>query len=284
MPVGQPEKPIDIRKLVIEEPQPFDYGPFNPAELFDEKKKQELVEKLQKPPGERENEEDYSVYARDLVTMFPQIRDEIDLSSIRNRLNGVVMSSELTPANVRIFDNFKTLFPNEFGALDLDKINRWPILAYLDKSVGSVLLLPSLELLDCAVAFRRLFPDKPLGDLFQDGIWFDEIKDIFGESGFDSMYRAEVAAYARILYPERFGELNLDKRFWQEQREEFTGDLSTFMSENNPLAIPLERGYHLSILAAKEVKITENGMELVISEKQPQKEYNVPPLPEAKRF
>lgn len=136
--------------------------------------------------------------------------------------------------------------------------------------------------LDVVIKTKTLFPKKKLEDFYLDEKWRawvwsgvqKAIKEYRGDAYF---LQYEILANAKILFPEKEKELELDNYFTEDEMQKYRD--SNHRNTNYSGALSIGRSF--KILAAKNIDITEDG--LVTDLDVPFKESPVS-LPEIKKF
>ncbi|MDO8618747.1 MAG: hypothetical protein Q7R49_02250 [Candidatus Daviesbacteria bacterium] len=120
-----------------------------------------------------------------------------------------------------------------------------------------------------AFHFRVLFPNERL--FFSDNVWEYMIND-FKEGKY---VKGHVLAQTKIMFPDRFEELAYSMR---DLRNELKGtQVRDYYTEDF-----LDQAFSMKVLAAREVKFTDQGVELVVS--KPPFTEQTPALPEMRKF
>ncbi len=122
---------------------------------------------------------------------------------------------------------------------------------------------------EMAKNMKILFPEKA-------GMWLQHMKFEPDKQLHAPRLFASYSAREKILFPEEFAKTAISKADWKAMKTTLQKTVQTDLDS-------LMLAYSMSILAAKEVKITDKGLELVMAEEQ------VPltstqPVPQTKNF
>ncbi len=277
MPVDTQEKPIsrafrriDIRKLVIEQPKKADVvGPFDPVDEINAQNLDDVIFYLKDESEVAESVNMNYFLALDAFSyLYPEKVKDLEISDL------IVHFPTENPA---AFPIIAEAIKRTVGQEALNRVadqKTWKHVRSLIKNDIDVNWGGYLP--ERLAAYKRLFPSLEEPDIFSSNE--DYLINGFSEVGNENFEsKAAIAANLRVIFPHRIKDLKLPPNFWEEARKELAKLEQLSWPRYTILAL------NLHILAAKEVKITEDGMELVMPEKSYQEE-QPPPLPEAKRF
>ena len=93
------------------------------------------------------------------------------------------------------------------------------------------------------------------------------------------IFSLEVVAM-KFLFPEKTSELTLDPGAWDEMKKSL--EYARPILQNQPGFARM--AMVLKLLAAEEVKITENGLEIIMQKEEPEFKEETPPMPQTRKF
>lgn len=269
--ITQAERRINIKDLVIDQPERQKDGPFDPRELIGSKEWKIMLSGLRQAKSDS-LEGVYCEEAFKILTLFPERKAQIP----ENIKAHTYLRSNLKKTDasffyfLKFYEYAKVVFPNLPNSVDPEDLENFkkaiPKDIRTDKWGSSFL--------DTVAIFRRLFPEE-------DSLIDDEIKMPFFNKINEKLHaetniqiKAKDAAQLKIVFPQMAGEIKLSSNFWEDAKNK----LITLYGFNF-----LDFAFDLTVLAAEEVKLTGGLMEL----KMPATEVactQTPPQPEARRF
>ncbi len=275
---------IDIRKLVVEEPPKLSYVfdqerdiTANDFErMFDALKEMESVNRRQV------NDDLIFNLTSRMLLLSPEKADEI-IPYAQRALDkyGFRWTKESLKTNAWNWPLYarpiKELFPERE---DLYHKDSWQTLS--DEFYGHLSAFADWGngLLERMSALKILHPDK-FSELNLNENHFQRIiKTIDAEVYDDNNWLdyCDMAADTRILFPKKFKDFKLHLRFWYGAQKELQD-----YREEGEYEVFAKFALHMKILAAKEVKVTEKGLEIEMPQKQPTA-METPTLPEVKKY
>jgi len=187
----------------------------------------------------------------------------------------------------------RILFPEETETFYQENVERWrpkySILA--EHSRDSLQAILPVKWGMFAVAFKGL-EELPFKDSDADPFVNEFLKDHRPRRWHESvvsepMQMAGFLAGLRIALPQRFGEVKLTQDDWEYMRLEIDVLRSKDNFKKGFGAHPqnfAEHAYHLYILAAKDVQVTDQGLQVIPATRQIMLPQNADPLPTKRRF
>lgn len=125
--------------------------------------------------------------------------------------------------------------------------------------------------------FKMIFPEEPVESYVSEEGWRKIKEHIESERAAGSWYWVvHLATDARLLFPKRFSELGIDREILQKVRDLVI--LSHIKKAFGPFTL---FAWHLKILTADDVRVTDAGIELI---KHPKFTQESPTLPERRKF
>lgn len=277
MAVDTSERPINIKKLVIEEPEKADYS-FNPCDEIDAACWTKMLERASylesrletdEPTATFDSTHDVRNYLYALVSLFPEKKNQLNLD---DSLFDLLSPGGLHISNMdylaRLETNFKTIFGKGLGKEVAFDAEHYLNAFKTDDATNSLWLLSTLA------DFKIANPNIDL-HLFKS----EEIKKIVaGWAGrqWSVWETAEFAANCKIVYGEwDFLDLN-NQKFWAWTKQFFKqGKINPDSDEFAQFCA------NIKILSAERLKFTDHGLELEMPNALDEK---IPVLPEVKRY
>ena len=267
----KPEGPGRLDEVVVEEPNEKKKGI-----IFDVETEigEEGWEKIKAFYDSKRDKGRLSILAERLKIIFPDKIDRLDLDGIWEKLKALYGDNESLVINISSATTIKILFPERVSELDLE--SKW--LAFKEDFKGSSINKVGLGIyIKQASELKILFPNH-IDELDLESKW-EDIKEGYEKLKQEKRWLLVSNQLARfkMLFPEKMEELN-----WQENLGQMINNFRFDFGDNEGLknanlAILMAR--NLKIIAAKEIKITDQGMELVMPEKE-EFEDKVPDRPE----
>lgn len=200
----------------------------------------------------------------------PEILDSLNLKSrdfIRIGIN----------ENAAYFQNLEfvtMLFPQEASSIpvpvDLPEIKEGMLLGEAGRLVDT-------KRMEEFAAYRRLFPEDE--EVLQGRHYIFEANAFFLKDEKNISRFSTIAADLRVIYPNRFAEIEFPRNFWKDAREEIAR-----LCKTGNFGRLADFAYHLRILAAQEIHLTDKGMELVLKQDQVLETSDIPAQPTVRRF
>ena len=276
-----PER-INIKDLTLEEPErkkglPFDVErDLHPA-FWD------VATKQLKDHQERESWFNFATDAADLAILYPERIADLDLNEtmwekMKEELE-IYKKEKVWGLGVSLAANMKILFPekNMNNLIDMDSWRQIIQTFSSMKDIGSL-----RDSIVFASEVKILNPErfKDL-ELDEEKTW-DEIEtllDRYRNVNIDVF--AKIARQVRIVFPEKFYSLNLDAAMWEKMMKLFRKQEIL-----DPLLDPrhIQFTASLKLLAAEEIKITDKGLEIIMSKEKPEFKEETPPMPQTRKF
>lgn len=281
---GKEEK-IDIKKLAVEEPEKKSEikVSFDPEKEITNEDWERMKENLKNRRGD--NWPNFFIRAVEIKLLFPdrtaelRLDDERVLGAMKEGLGKYRQKNKWWQFSEAAMEA-KILFPERAAELGLDEQARKEMKKKLDhykenKSWG--------EFAEQAMRVKIVFPHKASELGLTEEFWKNQKKRLERPRRNRYLYWggdfAERAAVMKILFPERVPELGLNKETWEgmegylvERRNH--GQLANFSKQ----------AINMKILAAEEVKVSDNGLEIIMSKEKPKLGKETPPLPETRKF
>ena len=280
--MSNPER-INIKDLTTEEPSKKEGLPFDPEKEITEKDWNVIRRNLGlmfRGRKESHTSFDWPLFFSHIAAaklLFPEKVNELGidehaLEEMKQDLEGhpgTIASFLVMDANIKIFfPGGKGIETEDFFSDAKKTLQRyrsqenWPYFAYY------------------AMYTAILFPNK-ISELNIDETAWQGMIDSLGH--FRNMewvdLFARLASEMRLLCPERTSELGLDAAMWQKIKELF--DL--YRSEDKWIGI-LDLAKSSKLLAAEEIKITDQGLEIIMQREKPEFKEETPPIPQTRKF
>ncbi len=264
---------IDIRSLVIEEPRAETVPP--PLNFITKSDWPKIYEELKELRDDGSPEFLYRAYELDL--MFPgsvnEFKPSLHTEEVVEFKDFMDNGSDETRI-VHVLELVKRLFPQNFqGRLAL--VNLKDIKEIIDDRLSKQNTVPTW--FQEAAAYKALFPTDVL-DLDNIKKLLDKHLHSFSPNVADEV---RIKGSLRILLGDDYPELKSSEHFvkkhlqhLQEQKNREYVDWSAIT----------EHLFYLSICAAKEIKFTDRGLELVMEPPKSPLDTSIPALPEVKRY
>lgn len=182
---------------------------------------------------------------------------------------------------INFFEDFKFIapesfeIPKDFENLQADAAARWTRAKI------------TIRDLDDLASFRHTFPGLELGlddEMFSKCLAIS--REVYNDKS--SPFKSAVRCFAntRVLYPNRFSEFRPDNSFWRRANEEieFLKTHEKYV-QNGPSKVAdlINVAYYLKILFAKDITITESGIELIEGEQVEPQDRGLQ-LPDVRKF
>ncbi len=273
------ERPINIKDLVIEAPKPNGEGPFDPMDALPENYFDNFANSLKNHTAFDQSTDLYL-----LRSLCPQKFEDLTIKS--DHLLAVQDRAFLDTKHAYwpvLLMWWKTIRPDidinsQISNSEKQKIHEELFNINIDKDwvIGNQ---------EEVVALKIFFPElyghvKSLAIL--------RMTEELMQPSVGIVQKTRLAANLKLLAPDYFRDIysnpgannyigaQLSSDFWQESRLEL-------QKSSGYSILQTELALNLKILAAREVKFGNQGLELVMPEKPPQ-DQQTPPLPEARRF
>lgn len=304
---------INIKDLVIEEPQKGSVLNFDPEWDISAKYWNGIFNYLEWAK-ERKNWAEYLELARHVALLSPQrinqltidqetsdemadrLKEEMKISNrtIIRFIDGMELFEVLSTLDLLYPDIHQTIMesieelPVRWEVLGIDIEKNKNVLLY-DKStfkktndfyLGEVLTAGAIS----RMYSLQDFEDPVLGfrKLFDQDLW-KETEEYFHniESQKNFFEYAKIAASSRIIYPQEFSSLKLSKAFWDKAYSEIRDtQYVSILNTNNYFEFAL----YMKILAAEEVRVTDQGINIVMHKPKDTFSEVKSKLPEIRRF
>lgn len=261
---------INIKDLTIEAPEKREELPFDPERDITqedwERMKNQLKREIEKPP----------YYLDNVMNLFPERESELRVDAhyteLRRKFRNAWGRKSIRDI-LRYGKQFTLLFPKKIVELRLGD-PYWEEIKeiIIERLQGDMNLgdLVAIKVLFPAYGFPSWFEKNVLA--YIDASVTDCLRNMHSRRW---QWIAELLAQKKILFPEN--EEGVDVKTWRGMKESFV----RYRSEASTMA---RLGLDMKILAAKEVKITEKGLEIVM--RRPHDDFQAPslPLPELRKF
>jgi len=266
---------INVKGLAIEAPQKEPEVLFDPERDLTEEDWERMKEYLEINKGRRAN---FIHGLKVMVLLAPERKGELPIDDMlrEDLLQSFNRAKDVEPNEVVLFygELIKLFFPENLPHLDLnngiwEKVEKYVQEEMIradpsnDSDVSKVLIHMR--------EFKLLFPRKDFPEATREKVLAMLkflSKDAYDKEEWDRFLY--INKNMRIIFPGM--PLHFDKKSIQGMRGILKSDEHKF------------KALDLKILAAKEIKITDTGMEIIMPERQPSFEQSVSPLPETKKF
>jgi len=274
MPVDKRER-VNIKDLVVDRPEKKDLS-FDPETLMTQadwnriKRRNEWFrEQLDKSDDQKFLKSEYLDYIYRTAVLAPERTDL--LCPDKGYIGNLIITDVDNRPNKE-----KTIYLNYYKSLVGDPGMVMPYFNFGPTAYASwieeqgyitvprITALASYKIVNSQVNLNEIL--KRLEPKFKR---FLEIRTTFTE-------QAEIAAWTKVLYGD-WEILGLDKNMFWEEAKYWMNDIATGNYAKHQLA------FSLKILAAKEIKFTDHGLELVMPQPKPY-DANIPTLPEVKKY
>lgn len=265
MPIKSPEF-INIKDLVIDEPERS--GELDPLKLLNEQDWEEIKKIF---------EDTDDVFLTPGIASYLKLLAPKRLSTFKlgMNLNKVKEQLKITKKvnNFGVFlllaDAAKELYGRQAIDLNLNEYDK-------NQIIDVMRIVSYVTLFDMAHHFRLICPEVPINQYVTEEDW-QKIKTEINENKERSHWStAYLASSARILFPEKFSELNITKDDLQRIYQACI-DLKNIKGWENFTEI----AWRLKILTADDIKVTEDGIELI---NHPKPLPETESLPEKRKF
>ena len=257
---GQLEKPAKLADVVVEEPVEKKGLEFDVESEVSEEEVRELKVYFEdcSQVDNWSRWRDASGFAVSFKNLFPDRIAELRLDGSKwEKMKAVYNKFYNEGKKLRATKQalyLKILFPDRVKELDLD--SEWEEF----KSEFDVVCTDNdwFYATNQAMRLKILFPEK-ISELELEEKWTkmkEEYKDYYSLE--DWWHTTVLAVGLKILFPDRVKELKLEERW-----ENMKGLLRRYSQNRKQWSFAMQASY-LKILASKEVKITDQGMELVV--------------------
>lgn len=253
------EKDLKLSDFSLEQEEPEERNPyFDPEKDISEEEKKEFI---QRTKTQLDTEDSNGFYnARILSITLPDNSWQLEINKYQQQAQKFADQKEKNAMHLlEKNDTLRYLFPQIFGK---NYLRQEDIQKIIDK-IKSEIKNEGEFMLTRLVDFKILFPDR-IKEFDLEKAWLfglESLKYFKKENDYwDFMHDA---AFLRILFPERYGQLHIAQADWQEMKKFVIGER---------LPEKLEEYYCLSILAAHEIKFTDRGFELVMKKPEFKKE------------
>ena len=263
------KRSIDIRRLVIDEPTPKQIGAFDSLRIISNEKWQLMGQKLAQ--GDIKGDFKTRKALFQLVCLLPKLDTHLELNFMDFLINDSESGHYMQNREI-----LKRMNPTAYAFLLTDDS---PRLLDMKEKLTTTVNLQNIVMLESLASYRRLYPNDT--DILEKNrnFVFEGWNFFINKTEGDHLEFAKIAASLRVIYPDRFPEVKFPKFFWQDVKNKMD-----YIFQKGQDIDFIDFAFNLRILAAKEVKISENGMKLEMAEKQPQIEADVPPLPQTKKY
>ncbi len=246
---------INIKDIVVTEPQRRIEGPFDPARLLTQKEwriADKLLSDLQADEEFATNPSLFTEAFSTLSIINPEMYKKENLSK---EVNAHIQACLLEP------DRFPHAYsPNVFDLLMLDSDSKKMLRSNREKYNAAEATADHEGLIRIVFPELSVLPDEEVLALFRNTI-LPKIPEMRQEGGWEY---ARFLASARYLYPDQFDELvkisSDDWKGFYDHFKEINSDLESADDENKSTILMSVAFYR--ILAAEKVRVTENGLEL----------------------
>lgn len=166
--------------------------------------------------------------------------------------------------------SFKTLYPEEFKAWFT--LDRWRVLR-------ESIVVPKSHMNELA-RMKIAAPERDLRTILDENLWRSYQKMIKNNIS-QKLWRfvASNLSNMRILFPEQVTELTPDASLWESLLEDFKKESARINLMSASRGSPTDLAAYardLKILAAKDVRITDEGLELIMTKKETHREKVAP--------
>ena len=131
-----------------------------------------------------------------------------------------------------------------------------------------------------AIMVKIIFPKEETGVDFSQEDWRG-MKDWLDQNQKMSDLRTVVKHLVamKILFPDRFHEIDVEAIIWKSFDKRLTKERVVYM-----LPAFAELAAYLKLLAAEEIKITDQGLEVIMQKEKPEFKKETPPMPQTRKF
>ena len=168
----------------------------------------------------------------------------------------------------------KILFPERFSELKLDE-HIWEDLKNRLSASSEVALF-----VEDAMALMILYPERVSEFHFDESLW-QKLLDQIAEEQNRKITIPHSVLTMKFLFPQKDFKSFLTKEFWKgvkkalaEYKDRSSGLWSAFAGE----------AMYLKLLAAEEIKSTDQGLEVIMQKEKPEFKEETPPMPEKRKF
>ena len=272
---------INIKDLTLEEPEKKRGLPFDPERDITEEDWEGMKNDTKKDRAEHM----WYFFAKKVMSMnilLPEKMEELDLKNeetwqgMRDYLKKLLKEGSSSDHLVSYATAMKIIFPERFSEFYVggevwegmkNRLNRereaanWWAFAILALEMKILFPDRSSEFLDDTA---REGMEKLLKKMRSEKIWYNYFQQ---------------AMQAKVLFPDRASDLYPDKTAWKEIKEHLMRARTDSRGETF-----LEIAMHMKLLAAEEIKITDQGLEIIMPKENPEFKEETPPMPQTRKF
>jgi len=270
-----PER-INIKDLTLEEPPKKRELPFDVERDITEEDWDKLCRFLEEisvdDPARRSS---FAYVAMNTKLLYPNkpaeyfegLAEKIKSSAEQNRPDSYQNFSLIAAA-------LKVLSPEKFSEFHIDN-NDWQ---------GMKEVLESYKNGDHwdnfawhAMKMKIIFPNKTSELFLDENAWFHMEETLFRHRNNND--RALFAMEMRLLFPEKVLDFRIDKQMWDEMGKALTQSrIENEYYDFSTLAVTMK------LLAAEEIKITDQGLEVIMQKEKSEFKEETPPMPQTRKF
>ncbi len=265
------EEVLNLKNFVVPEDEPKDELGFDVEKEITDKDWQMMNKDLSKKhPPKVERFDNGITFCSQLILMKIVSSDKVSNISADDwawnkldvNLNGY-LKQQRWEGYSNLLTKAKALFPNKFSELTIAE--NWPSMKEEIAENQSINTPGSWhDFFSQARAMKIIAPDK-VSDLGLNENAWNKIKSSLERNRREKRWSdfAWVAEQIRILFPERTSEIKLDKEAWTGMKNELKKD-----RETKDWYLFASHASKMKTLAAKEIKFTDHGLELIMPERE----------------
>lgn len=293
---------IDIDKLAIPDVKTESFPTFDPRTELEENswegargalyffRNQALNPELVRTGTRLRHIESFGDLARQLKYFFPEKAGELPLdgqifNAFKDNVNHVNIggSESLEGLSLKIAASARYLFPNRALGIERGKDSEFG-----EIMIGSLRRLRNggswHNYIAQVVSAKQYFDGGYEAEPLVDREWAEVAHmlelDRLNIGGDVSEILVPFMANIKLVFPERAGDLGLDKKLWQEMRERLE-----LVKKMRVWEKYFALAYYMTILAADEAKITpDGGIEVVMPKPEPEMQEKIPEMPVKRVF
>ena len=280
--MSNPER-ISIKELTLEEPEKKRELSFDPEGDLTEEYWRGMINTFELALQEG-HPLDASSLAAGLKILSPERMDKLDFE---DKTKEVMENFLISSRDIEVWDYFiaqayalQIVFPGRISGFLLDDITWEGIKGELEKHRAK-----DWEVFaNHAMAVKIAFPNKK-SELQLDNTAWEGMKDILQQYRIDRDWMSYTihAVNMRILYPEKTTGLGFDTLPWKEIKDEIKEPLTGSETKDFWRRLCVAFMY-LKLLAAEEIKITDQGLEVIMQKEKPEFKEEIPPMPQRRSF
>ena len=275
---------INIKDLTLEEPPKKKELPFDPERDLTEEDKGNLKKELEENiinhswVNALENMSAYNALFPDEIESL--ILDDTAWLEIKRVINFFQSTKQYRDFN-EMAVQAKLAFPKQSKEIVLDDTTYQESREYLGTCAAKKLWWAFGQE---AMKIKILFPEKS-GSLLQvenitsNEIWDGMKKELERMIDLGLRHFCQHAAAMKILFPYRISELSFDTAFWKQAHKE----LSDYRDKEFWRGL-FQEAVAMKLLAAEEINITDQGLEVIMQKEKPEFKEETPPMPKTRKF